>query len=61
MTEEELKLKLFEVMFAMDSMSAGKDFVGLRNKHYSNQIWLHNKGLQEEYYDYFVGQLKGGR
>ena len=45
---------LFELSFALDSQSAGKDYVALRRTHYENQRWLHDKGLQEDYYQYFL-------
>lgn len=58
MSEQELKKKLFEIMFTLDSKSAGKDYVALRNNHYGNMEWLHDNGLQEEYYEYFISQIK---
>lgn len=53
-----LKEKFFELAFAMDNLSASRDLVGLRRKHYDNQQWIHDNGLQEDYYQYFVSQLK---
>ena len=57
LTEEELKQHLFELSFALDSQSAGKDYVALRSTHYNNQKWLHNHELQEEYYQYFITRI----
>lgn len=56
-TAEELIQHIFELSFALDSQSAGKDYVSLRSTHYQNQKWIHDKGLQEEYYQYFVKQI----
>lgn len=56
-TTEELIQHIFELSFALDSQSAGKDYVSLRSTHYQNQKWIHDKGLQEEYYQYFVKQI----
>ena len=58
MTNDRVKEKLFELIFAMDDLSAKKDFVGLRSKHYSNQTWLHDMGLGEEYYNYFLEKIR---
>lgn len=52
-TEEELKQHIFELSLMLDSKSAGRDYVALRSTHYLNQQWLHDKGLQKEYYQYF--------
>ena len=58
MSEEELyKQHIFELSFALDSQSAGKDYVALRNTHYNNVKWLHDNGLQEDYYSYFAKRL----
>lgn len=57
MTEEELKQHIFELSFALDDQSAGKDFVRLRRTHYENQKWIHDNGLSEEYYQYFVKKI----
>ena len=56
-TIDELKQQLFKLSFALDSESAGRDYVALRKSHYDNQRWLHDNGLAEEYYHYFVKQL----
>ena len=56
-TTEELIQHIFELSFALDSQSAGKDYVSLRSTHYQNQKWIHDKGLQEEYYQYFIKQI----
>lgn len=58
-TEEEFKQHLFELSFALDSQSAGTDFLSLRRTHYLNQEWIHDNGLLEEYYQYFIKQIKG--
>lgn len=52
-----VKEKLYEVMFALDSKSANRDLVAIRKCHYDNMKWLHDVGLQEEYYQYFVKHL----
>jgi hypothetical protein len=57
LTEEDLKRHIFELSFALDSQSAGKDYVALRNTHYQNQKWIHDNGLQEEYYQFFVKRI----
>lgn len=56
-TKDELIQHIFELSFALDSQSAGKDYVSLRNTHYQNQKWIHDKGLQEEYYEFFVKKI----
>lgn len=58
MTREELIHHIFELSFALDSQSAGKDYVALRKTHYNNQKWIHDAGLSEEYYKYFVTALE---
>ena len=55
---DELKQQLFELSFALDSQSAGKDYIALRRTHYDNIQWLHDHGLQEEYYQFWVEKLK---
>jgi hypothetical protein len=55
--EEDLKRHIFELSFALDSQGAGKDYVALRNTHYQNQKWIHDNGLQEEYYQFFVKRI----
>lgn len=57
LTIDELKQQLFKLSFALDSQSAGKDYVALRDTHYRNQKWLHDKGLSEEYYQYFIQKI----
>ena len=54
---DDLKRHIFELSFALDSQSAGKDYVSLRNTHYQNQKWIHDNGLQEEYYQFFVKRI----
>ena len=51
---EKLKHQIFVLSYALDSESAGKDYIALRNTHYNNQVWLHDNGLSEEYYRYWV-------
>lgn len=58
MTEEELKQHIYGLSFDLDIYSAGKDYVALRRTHYNNIQWLHDSGLQEEYYQFFVKALK---
>ena len=57
MTLEELKEQLFKLSYELDSYSAGKDYVSLRRSHYKNVQWLHDIGLQEEYYQYFLKRI----
>ena len=53
MTNEELKKHIFELSYALDSQSAGKDYVALRSTHYNNIRWIRDNGLLDEFYDYF--------
>ena len=53
-SRDELIKHIFELSFALDSQSAGKDYMALRNTHYQNQKWIHDKGLQEKYYQFFA-------
>ena len=53
------KEHIFELSFALDSQSAGKDYPALRNSHYKNQKWIHDNGLMEEYYHYFIKKQFG--
>ncbi len=55
---EELKKHIFELSYALDCLSSVKDCVALRRTHYDNQIWIHDNGLQEEYYKYFYSKFK---
>lgn len=55
---EELKKHIFELSYALDKQCSGKDYVALRPTHYANQIWIHDNGLQEEYYKYFYSKFK---
>lgn len=55
MDEKELIQHIFELSFALDSQ-----YIALRNTHYQNQQWIHDMGLQEEYYQFFVGKIKEG-
>lgn len=59
MTIDELKAHIFKLSFALDIQSAGKDYDGLRITHYNNQRWIHDNGLQEEYYKYFCKKAFG--
>lgn len=58
MNEEDLKRQLFELSFTLDCESAGKNYIALRNAHYNNVRWLHDNGLSEEYYHFFVNKMK---
>lgn len=58
LTNEELRQHIFELSFALDTQSAGKDFLSLRTTHYNNVRWLQDNGLQEEYYQFFMKQLE---
>lgn len=59
-SNEELKNHIFELSFALDTQSAGKDFLSLRRTHYDNQRWIHDNDMQEEYYQFFIQKLKEG-
>lgn len=56
---EDLKRHIFELSYALDSQSAGKDFVALRSTHYDNQRWLHDNGFTEEYYNFWFNEHFG--
>lgn len=58
MKESEMINHIFELSFALDTQSAGKDFLSLRRTHYNNQKWIHDHGLQEEYYQFFIKMLQ---
>ena len=58
---EELKKHLFELSYALDSQTCEKDYVALRRTHFDNQIWIHDNGLQEEYYKYFYSKFNEER
>lgn len=57
---KELLNHIFELSFALDSQSAGRDFLSLRRTHYNNLNWIHENGLTDEYYKYFFEKIKGG-
>ena len=59
--QRELLNHLFELSYALDSKSAERNLVGLRDTHYKNQIWLHDHGLTEDYYKYFLKTRFGGQ
>lgn len=61
MTESELKKHLFELSYALDNYSAGKDYVALRRTHYDNIKWLNDNGLTEEYYKVLFKHIKEDR
>lgn len=54
----DLAQHLFELSFALDSLSAEKNYVALRRTHYDNQKWIHDAGLMEEYYQFFTKRLQ---
>ena len=56
-SRDELIKHIFELSFALDSQSAAKDYMSLRNTHYQNQKWIHDKGLQEKYYQFFIKRI----
>ena len=60
MNNDELLDHIFELSFALDTQSAGKDFLSLRRTHYDNQRWIHDNGYQEEYYQFFIKRLQEG-
>ena len=55
---DELITHIFELTFALDTQSAGKDYISLRQTHYNNQKWIHDNGYQEEYYQFFIKKLR---
>lgn len=57
MSEEELKQHIYELSYALDNYSAGKDYVALRRTHYDNIKWLHKHGLTEEYYEVLFAHI----
>lgn len=57
---EKLLTHIFELSYALDTQSAGKDFLSLRTTHYDNQEWIHDNGYQEKYYQYFISKRKEG-
>lgn len=59
-TKAELLNHIFELSFALDSQSAGKDYLSLRRTHYNNLNWIHENGLTDEYYKFFFGRMNGG-
>lgn len=61
MSEEELKQHLYELSYALDNYSAGKDYVALRRTHYDNIEWLQKHGLTEEYYEVLFAHIKKER
>lgn len=61
MTEEVLKQHLYELSYALDSQSAGKDFIALRRTHYDNIEWLQKHGLTDEYYEVLFNHIKAER
>lgn len=58
MSEEELKQHIYELSYALDNYSAGKDYVALRNAHYDNIKWLQKHGLTDEYYEVLFSRIK---
>lgn len=60
MTEEELKDHIYELSIALDTYSAGKDYVALRRTHYNNIEWLQEHGLTNEYYNVLFAHIKKG-
>lgn len=61
MKEADLRQHLFELSYALDSYSAGKDYVALRRTHYENIEWLHKNDLTEEYYKVLFEHIKERR
>lgn len=61
MTGEELKQHIYELSYALDTHSAGKDYIALRRTHYNNIEWLQKNGLTEEYYGVLFAHIKVGR
>ena len=58
MPDDKLLHHIFELSYALDTQSAGKDYISLRRTHYDNQTWIHDNGYQEEYYQFFINKLK---
>ena len=61
MTIKELKKHLYELSYALDNYSAGKDYVALRRTHYDNIEWLQKHGLTDEYYNVLFAHIKADR
>ena len=61
MTEEVLKQHLYELSYALDNYSAGKDYMALRRTHYDNIEWLQKHGLTDEYYNVLFAHIKAER
>ncbi len=61
MSDEELKQHIYELSYALDNYSAGKDYVALRRTHYDNIEWLQKHGLTEEYYKVLFAHIKAER
>ncbi len=61
MTDTELKQHLYELSYALDAYSAGKDYVALRRTHYDNIEWLQKHGLTDEYYEVLFAHIKKKR
>lgn len=55
---EELKAHLYELSYALDIYSAGKDYVALRRTHYNNIEWIKKHGLTDEYFDVLLAHIK---
>lgn len=61
MTKEELLQHLYELSYALDNYSAGKDYVALRKTHYDNIKWLSKHGLTEDYYKVFFAHIQSDK
>lgn len=58
MTNEELLQHLYELSYALDNYSAGKDYVALRKTHYDNIKWLNDNGLTKDYYKVLFAHIQ---
>lgn len=61
MTDEEILQHLYEISYALDNYSAGKDYVSLRRTHYDNIKWLDDYGLTKGYYKVLFAHIQADR
>lgn len=50
---KKLKQHIYELSVALDNQSAERNLVALRRTHYNNIKWIHDNGLEQEYYDFW--------
>ena len=61
MDNEELLQHLYELSYALDTYSAGKDYVSLRRTHCDNIKWLNDHGLTEDYYKVLFAHIQADK